>query len=309
MARNRLLKEAARRSRQAQRQIVAIVDQLPVRISHFDRNERVLYANKYCGLIYGCDSQNLVGRTVRDVRGEVSYRQAKPHIDRVLSGESVHFEHPVQIGGDQHFFQQQYIPDLAPGGRVQGFYSISYEITDRWREEQRLLLQLREDSLTGLWNRRELESRLPAAMARSKRTGKALAVVFLDIDNFKSINDELGHAAGDEVLRVFSQRLRRSLRDADTIARFAGDEFVLILEAVSNPRDGETTVRKVLDAMREPFVVAGSTVLVTVSAGLTWFDGGSATPNSLLSQADAALYDAKRAGRDTVRLVAADLRF
>jgi len=301
-SRIRLFAETARQSRQTRRQIETIVDHLPVRISHFDRNERVLYANGYCGLIHGCDPQLLVGRTVREVRGAQSYEESKPYIDRVLAGEYVRFEHPITVEGELRHFQQQYIPDVGPDGAVRGFYSIAYEITERRREEQRLLLQSREDTLTGLWNRRELESRLPDAMTRSRRTGKGMAVVYLDIDHFKSINDTLGHAAGDEVLRAFSQRIKRSVRETDTLARLAGDEFVLILEAVNHTREGEAVVRKVLAALRDPFVAAGRTLTITASAGMTWFDGGKSTSAELLTRADAALYEAKRAGRNTVRL-------
>lgn len=285
--------------------VLTIIDQLPARISQFDRRERVLYANRYCGTVYGCEPAALLGRTIREVRGEKAYASIKPHIERVMRGEYVRFDHSLEVAGQVRYYQQDYVPDLAPDGSVRGFFSISFEITDRHRTEQQLDRLARTDALTGLINRREFEHRLSGAMGRSRRTGKTMALMFLDIDYFKSINDNLGHAAGDEVLKIFGQRLLESVRETDTVARFAGDEFVVILESMTHRDDAVLVAQKIIESARDPFQLADCMHQFSVSLGLAYYQGPGQAAEALLAEADGALYAAKDAGRNTWRMAAA----
>src|SRR5262249_21916205 len=130
---------------------------------------------------------------------------------------------------------------------------------------------------------------------------KALAVMFLDVDHFKSINDRLGHVGGDSVLKEFAERLRHTVRGSDIAARLAGDGFVGLLEGVQGEHDIEVVARKIVGAIREPFFCAGAPLQVTASIGVAYCTH-PLTAGELLACADAALYEAKGAGRDTFRV-------
>jgi diguanylate cyclase (GGDEF)-like protein len=141
--------------------------------------------------------------------------------------------------------------------------------------------------------------RLHQAMMRARRHERAMALLFMDVDRFKQINDTHGHAAGDELLRIFSQRLLSCVRESDTAARLSGDEFTAILEDLNSPGDAEVVARRFLQAVREPMRLAGQEIRVTSSMGIAFYRGDKElTPEALLEYADQALYETKRGGRD-----------
>ena len=161
------------------------------------------------------------------------------------------------------------------------------------------------DSLTGLANRRQFDERLAHALGRSRRQGLAVALMYMDIDHFKQVNDGHGHAAGDEVLRVFGQRLSACVRSGDLVARLGGDEFVVLIEDLSAPETAEAIAGKLVAAMRESIVVEGTTLHVTTSIGIA-YSAHPAVAKTLVAAADAALYAAKSAGRNTWQLLPTD---
>ena len=177
-----------------------------------------------------------------------------------------------------------------------------HDITERQQLERLRDQQAREDVLTKLPNRRALDERLPDAMARTRRTQQPLAVLFLDLDGFKAINDTHGHAMGDEVLRIITQRLVQAVRATDYVARWAGDEFVVLLEG-SEPTAIEQLADNLIQVVQEP-TTAGKVVLnVSVSIGVALYLPASAeTANELLKRADVAMYEAKHAGKAQVRI-------
>ena len=182
-------------------------------------------------------------------------------------------------------------------GRVaRRFDAMTLALDERSAELMRLA---RYDSLTGLPNRREFDERLADAMARSRRTRCPIALLFLDIDHFKAINDSLGHAAGDTVLKEFARRLKDTVRLTDTVARLAGDEFVIVLEMIHAASDAAQVARKLAHALHDDFAVEGTTRKITASIGVALFEAEATTnPGELMARADAALYQAKSAGRD-----------
>ncbi|HJR74418.1 MAG TPA: diguanylate cyclase [Luteimonas sp.] len=171
--------------------------------------------------------------------------------------------------------------------------------------ESRLELErmARVDALTGVANRRQFDERLRLALMRLDRHELPVALMYLDVDHFKRINDEHGHAAGDEILRAFARRLLDSVRATDLVARLGGDEFVVLIEDAALPAAAETVARKLLEAMRHPVAAEGKTLTVTTSVGIAY----SSLPTdagTLTAAADSALYEAKKAGRNTYRLKA-----
>jgi diguanylate cyclase (GGDEF)-like protein/PAS domain S-box-containing protein len=174
----------------------------------------------------------------------------------------------------------------------------SRDVTVRRALEEQLARQAFEDSLTGLANRALLLDRLGHALARDGRSVDSVAVLMIDLDGFKSINDGLGHDAGDHALREIAARIVRSARPSDTVARLGGDEFVVLLESLSTPAISDEVASRILEIVRQPFMLHDRTVRISASIGIAMSVGASSTPSSLLRDADIAMYAAKAAGRD-----------
>ncbi len=185
------------------------------------------------------------------------------------------------------------------GDLSRAFFRLSQQ---RQEAEARLALLSRTDVLTGLNNRRMFEAELPAALARAGRTGGNLALAYLDIDEFKRINDTHGHPAGDEVLVEFARRLRGNVREVDVVARLAGDEFVILFGMIGTGAQLTGVMDKLLAAIRQPFHCSVGELAVTASVG-GGFGAQPVSAQQLLGVADAALYQAKAAGRDTWALL------
>ncbi len=188
-------------------------------------------------------------------------------------------------------------PLLDERGLFAGMIASLTDVTERRAMATRLDYHAFRDSLTGLANRTKLRERLEHALSRRAQGEGAVAVLFIDLDNFKYINDSLGHGKGDEVLKAMGSRLGGSLRACDTAARFGGDEFVILLEQVESPHYALAVAERLLEALREPVWLEGREVFTTPSIGITFSTAGRNNPDELLRQADAALYEAKRKGK------------
>ncbi|QJE01375.1 EAL domain-containing protein [Massilia forsythiae] len=205
------------------------------------------------------------------------------------------------------------VPVLAKGfvlrdanGRALRLSGTVTDLTERKRAERRIYELAYFDHLTGLPNRRFLIEELDKTLARSSRSGQLGAVMFIDLDNFKLLNDTMGHDVGDMLLRQVAQRLRQALRDSDQLARLGGDEFVVVLENLGAGRDDATfhagqVARKILGLLGQPYDLPGSPGASTPSIGITLFDGAGGGIDTLLKQADLAMYRAKGDGRNTAR--------
>jgi diguanylate cyclase (GGDEF)-like protein/PAS domain S-box-containing protein len=178
------------------------------------------------------------------------------------------------------------------------------DITERKRAEEQVKHLAFHDSLTGLPNRLLFRDRLRVAMVHANRYREKLAVLFLDIDRFKVINDSLGHPIGDELLRRIAERVGGCIRQEDTIARLGGDEFTVLLPGIAKEEDAATIANKILEAVRLPFFIEHRELFITTSIGVTLFPEDGADPESLVRNADTAMYRAKEQGRDTARLYA-----
>jgi diguanylate cyclase (GGDEF)-like protein len=186
-------------------------------------------------------------------------------------------------------------------GRALRMVGTNVDITDRKRMEEALQSVANTDPLTGLANRVALADRIRLAIARSRRNSTAFALLYLDIDRFKQVNDSLGHSAGDKLLVQFAMRLRACVRASDSVARLGGDEFIVLLEDLKDRDAALRIADKILEETRAPVRIDAREVAVTTSIGIAYY-AGDESGEELLQRADAALYEAKRAGRDAYSL-------
>jgi diguanylate cyclase (GGDEF)-like protein len=176
--------------------------------------------------------------------------------------------------------------------------ALQKELAERHRLEERLRQLAEHDALTGLLNRAALTEALRRSLALAARQKWSVAVLFIDLDEFKAINDTLGHAAGDEVLRQVAQRLGGCLRESDLLGRLGGDEFIVVAEALHDgPRNAMELADKLMLQMKRPYFVDGHSRVTGFSAGIALYPADGDTPEALIANADAAMYRAKQRGR------------
>lgn len=278
----------------------SITDNIPALISHIDGNERYLFANAYFGRAFGLDPGMLIGKTLQEFHGDEFYSDIQPQIEKVMHGTPASFEGTTNIGDKQYHYQSNYVPDRDIDGKVQGFFALTFDITQLKTAEANLDRLARIDSLTNVANRRHFEERLSSTLAHGMRQHEAVALLYLDIDHFKSINDTHGHSVGDVVIKSFAERLTACVREDDMVARLGGDEFVVLIE---NPSEdsGEIIAKKLLVSMQQPMLIGDISLQVTTSIGVAYC-AKTPDPETLMNLADQALYDAKDAGRNTYKL-------
>jgi diguanylate cyclase (GGDEF)-like protein/PAS domain S-box-containing protein len=187
-------------------------------------------------------------------------------------------------------------------------HSTVVDISDRKRAEEQIEFHAYHDVLTNLPNRKLFMDRLSQALTRCRRYGKSLAVMFIDLDHFKTINDTLGHNAGDQLLLEMSLRLRGCIRDDDTVARLGGDEFTIILSELRHPEDAANVAEKILESVEQPLTIADTPIEVSASIGIALYPVDGHDAEALLRNADSAMYRAKEAGRNTYQLCTDEMK-
>lgn len=295
------LAESRARVLESEERLRTIADNVPALIAYVDTGLRYRFANQRYQEWFGVKCADMLGKTVLEAMGETFFAPRRAALERCLAGHAGALEIEEERRGRRRVISTTYLPHVRDGG-VQGIYVLSTDATSAREYERQLHALAHSDHLTGLPNRRSYEERLAQAIARSRRSAMAMALVYLDVDHFKHINDSLGHASGDAVLREFARRLSSTVRATDTVARLAGDEFVVVLEQVGSVRECGLIADKLLDALRADFMVDGQPRSITASIGVAW----SAHPDqaALTQTADDALYQSKRAGRDTATVLA-----
>jgi diguanylate cyclase (GGDEF)-like protein/PAS domain S-box-containing protein len=203
--------------------------------------------------------------------------------------------------GELHTFSISGTPILDEQGRFRGYRGVGTDITDRMTAEQRIEFLAYHDPLTGLPNRLLLQDRFEQAIAQAQRDNSRVALLFLDLDSFKSINDTLGHHCGDALLKKVAERLKECVRDTDAISRQGGDEFLIVLRDLPDADVAAEVMTKVMERLQEPFTPDGHEVTTSVSMGATIFPEDGNDFETLLKKADLAMYRAKEAGRNTYR--------
>ncbi len=258
----------------------------------------------------GHDSELVEGRPLADLATEKQRPAVHDALGRAAAG--AHSKSPVTVtvglrrhgGGPAVPFELSFV-NLLEDPTVQGFVVSAHDVSDRTRLEAELIYQAFHDSLTGLGNRALFHDRLRQALARSRRNERQLAVLFIDLDNFKLVNDELGHAAGDAVLQMLARRMNECLRASDVIARLGGDEFGILIED-TDPEAATSTAVKILRTCRRAIDTGRACLVVHASIGIT-IGSPDSSLEQLLREADRAMYAAKEHGKNRYEVFSRDL--
>ena len=301
--------EKTHKLRASEDRLNTILDSVDAYIYIKDTELRYQYVNRKVAELFGSTQDAVVGRTDADFFDAATVARLRVNDLRVVQhGERVEEEEAnlSADGGEEHTYLSVKLPLRRPDGTVHALCGISTDIT-RQKQSERAIHQLAfYDPLTQLPNRRLLMERLQHALTAQKRSNTCGALLFIDIDNFKDLNDTLGHTTGDLLLAQVAERLTHCVRAQDTLARQGGDEFVVVLEGLSASTDealqhAQHVAQKILQHLAEPYLLEDHHFKTTVSIGVAMFRGAPNGQDELLRQADLAMYQAKADGRNTVR--------
>jgi diguanylate cyclase (GGDEF)-like protein/PAS domain S-box-containing protein len=265
-----------------------------------DVNNDILRVNRAFTEITGYAAQEVLGKNPRMLGSGQLPREFYAEMWRSLSergywqGEMLNRRRSGELYAE--WLTISTVRDAA--GQLQHYIALFSDITKRKQAEERILFLAHHDALTGLPNRVLLGDRVAQAVARAVRSGAAVALLMLDLDHFKEINDQLGHQAGDRLLKDVAHVLSGAVRGSDTVARLGGDEFVVLLADGGSPRDAQAAAERILKALELPFELQGRQARVGASIGIGVFPRDGTDADALLRSADEALYRVKRSGRN-----------
>ena len=297
-------KQAEILAQTAERRLQLIADNIPAAVSIIDCDHVYRFNNAAYERATGKPLAEITGRPIREIIGEAVYAQTLPHLERALAGHRTQFEFRQERDDGLRFLRGTYQPKRDEAGSVVGVFGMLLDQTELKQAEDQLRVMAEFDALTKLANRYRLYDVIALSGARAQRHGGGRALLYLDVDKFKSINDRHGHAGGDAVLVEFARRLKSAVRATDTVARLAGDEFVVLLEDVREIGDAIHVAEAILAAMLPPVRCIDADIAVGTSIGVAFSGDPGEDADAWLQRADGALYAAKAAGRGSYRIAA-----
>lgn len=292
-----------RRAEEAERQdkqrLMLHVLNSPLAVIEWDEHFRVVTWNPSATRIFGYSEQEALGRPLQElVIGTPEAQQQMSALWKSLvyrtGGDRVEQEN-IAKDGRQILCEWYNTPLMDYEGRMVGVASLVQDVTDRRLREAEITHKAYHDQLTGLPNRVLLYERVAVKQVQARRRNLKVAVLFIDLDGFKQVNDQYGHEAGDYVLKCLADRLKGLVRQEDTVARYGGDEFVVALSGVSKVEDAEAVATKIILALSEPIPYRGNELRVTPSIGISFYPDHGNNLDELFSMADSAMYKAKQA--------------
>lgn len=255
---------------------------------------RFIFTNRATTDLFALDAKAVIGKTHSDL-GFSFASEFQLTLDTVIADQSTYrgqLSHTFASGRGERF-EYLLTPVLNEYGHTESVVCIFRDVTERALAEEQIWHEAHHDELTGLPNRRLFLDRLEQEVKHAKRNSQTLAVLFMDLDGFKEVNDSLGHEFGDRLLTDVAERLTGCVREDDTVARLGGDEFTAILTGVAQREDAELVARAIIDALATPFRVAQHSVRVSVSIGLSFYPQDASSPVALLEAADQVMYSVK----------------
>ena len=304
---NQRLAEEIRHRRLASQELTKLslaVEQSPASVVITDLNGRIEYVNpKFCE-VTGYRRDEVIGREKHIFGKEHENPQELEYIwDKLTSGEIWKGEfRNLRKNGMEYWESAVIAPIRDNNGNVTHYLAVKQDITERKAFEHKLLEQATHDQLTGLPNRFLAVDRLQQMLSHARRHQRPIGIIYIDLDNFKTVNDSMGHATGDDLLIQVSNRIWTQLRAEDTLCRLGGDEFMALAPDLQHPvEDLKTILERMVVALQSPFVLRNCEVNVTSSIGIALYPNDGDTVSALMSNADMAMYEAKRSGRNTFR--------
>jgi diguanylate cyclase (GGDEF)-like protein/PAS domain S-box-containing protein len=278
-------------------------------ISVLSEDGTILYQSPALRNLLGYEPAETIGRNVFDLVHREDADQARQAFRRIL--ETRHFREPLEfrIRNREGLWRtfESLGTNCVDNPHIGGVVFNSRDVTDRKAIQQRIQHLAYHDNLTGLPNRGLLQDRLAHSIARADRTGRKVAVLFIDLDNFKNINDTLGHDVGDELLRQVARRLGECVRAGDTIARQGGDEFIVLLDNLEDGRGASVVAQKILNSLRAAFALGGTEQHVSGSVGIAVYPEDGKDAQTLMKNADTAMFHGKGIGKNTYQYFTAQM--
>ncbi|MFY7865868.1 diguanylate cyclase domain-containing protein [Roseateles sp.] len=293
--------QAQRERQRSETILAAIAHTSDAMISVIDLKERLLFINQAYQRKFKIDPQAWIGKPLRHMLNEAGYESNRESIQRAMTGETVVVEREYGEREEQQVFEVQFAPLHTEGSQIEGVICIARDITAVKREEQRLRDASMTCPLTHLLNRAGFELHVREQIELARESQHLVALLYLDLDRFKPVNDQHGHPVGDALLRAVAGRIRNALRPQDLIARIGGDEFAVLLSTIHQAEDAAVVAHKIVHAIGLPFMIDTLELHIGVSVGFCVRHGAEAELESLIEVADAQLYEAKRAGRSCAR--------
>jgi len=294
---------AAAERRSSQKRLLDVVDNAPfgALVCALDRHGllSVVHVNRAASEVLGIDAELLVGKPIDQAFSALSGGSLLATFEEIASEGGRHHARSVPYYADGHSGTLELHAFQISPNSMAVFFS---DVTQRNREHVQIHQMAFHDDLTKLPNRKLLLDRLGVALAGAQRRGTQVALLFIDLDNFKPLNDRFGHGLGDDLLIAVGQRLMQCARASDTVARFGGDEFTVLVPDVLNTEQVETVARKLVAALAEPFMIGTRSICVTASIGVAMTADDDRCAETLIERADNAMYRAKRAGRNRYRV-------
>jgi diguanylate cyclase (GGDEF)-like protein/PAS domain S-box-containing protein len=282
------------------------IDQASIAIFRIDEEGRILEANDQACSSLGYSRDELCGMTVSDIDADFELARWREHRKKIPDTGSATIETRHRRKDGTIFPVEVTVNYLDYEGKTFS-YSFAQDITERKRYEEQLEFLATHDELTGLANRTLLHDRLAQSLHYAQRSGRFVAVLLLDVDRFKVINDSLGHGVGDQVLQAVARRLQDTVREADTVARLGGDEFVVLLAEVADVDDVGLVAHKILQRLAEPHVIADRDMSLTASCGISLYPKDCEDVSMLVRNADVAMYRSKREGGNSISFYSPDM--
>ncbi len=304
----RLQRERAR-TEQERRKLSSAIEQTADIVMITDRDGVVEYVNPEFERVTGYSRDEVVGRTPAILTsGRHDHAFYQRMWDTLLAGEVFRetFVNQRKDGGLYHE-EKTITPIRDESGRITHFVSTGRDITDTIKNQERVYYLAYHDVLTGLPNRTLFRDRLEQAVRKAERSGEQVALLFIDLDRFKHVNDSLGHQAGDELLCQVAERITRCIRQGDTVARLGGDEFTVIAEGLEDPDKAAVIAENLIQAVTEPVTLRGQQVYVSASIGIALYPTDANNVDGLLRAADTAMYRAKEEGRNNYQFHTPDM--